>query len=266
MVALKTERRVYMWRLVPHAIPKESGKAVTLAEIVGILKASYDSGTAEMYIGDNGRTLPDDAPPEARDSKNRIYIADCEITDDAITLLINRGDPSAADPAFINARTKAITPVPPGPDESQGWSAHLVISTTEMQSGYRACFERMPRSTSSYTDNLIRSIVIAATQRNPQYMYEKITRARGKAAVREIKPYRPEIGINKVPSNTLMEDLQRGEISSVTLVKSKATLGGIDAPPMVKSISSRLSIKPEPSAKERIKEFITAITPLESDS
>jgi hypothetical protein len=262
MVALKTERRVYMWRLRPHAVPREAGKTATLDEIVGILKAAYDAGTAEMYISDQGRTLPDDAPDSAKDQKNRIYIADFEITEDAVTLLINRGDPTAADPAFINALTRAITPVSPGPDESQGWSAHLVISRAERPEGYRACFERMPRSTSSYTDNLIRAIVIRATQRDPKYTYVKITRPRGRAAIRENAPYRPEIGISKVPSNTLIEDLKEGEISNVVLVKSKATLGGIDAPPMVKSIKSRLTIKPEPSAKQKFREFISAITPL----
>jgi hypothetical protein len=55
MVALNSERRVFMWHVRPHAIPQASGKTVTLDEIVSLLKASYDAGEAEMYISDEGR-------------------------------------------------------------------------------------------------------------------------------------------------------------------------------------------------------------------
>lgn len=259
MVALKTERRVYMWRVMPHAVPKDSGKAVTLDEIIDILRRAYDAEAAEMYLADDGKVLPEDAPEADKDRKNRVYFADLEVTDDTVTILINRGDPLAADPAFINSRTDAVNPVRPGEDESQGWSAHLVLSRIERRGEYRACFERMPHSTSSYTERLIQTIVSRAAARDPKYTYEKITHSRGKTHS-EVKPYRPELWVKRVPSEKIIEDLDKGEVSNITLIKSNASLGGLDSPNLVKSISSRLIIKPSSSAKESIRSLVSSVT------
>jgi hypothetical protein len=259
MVALNRERRVFMWHIRPHAIPQESGKTVTLDEIASLLKTSYDAGEAEMYISDEGRMLPDDAPEDKKNPKNRIYIADFEIADDAITLLINRGDTAAADPAYINANTKQVNPVRPGADESQGWSAHLVVRRAQREGLHRACFERMPRSTSSYAESLISKIIANEIKGAAKYTYKKLRRERG-ITIREAKTYRPVFGIRKVPSDTIMSDLEKGEISGVTLLRARATLAGLDAPDVVKTINQRLIIKTKPVTNEDMKAFITSLT------
>src|SRR5690349_18625764 len=102
MVALKSERRVYMWRVVARATPQEADKVVTVAEIIGILKDAYTAGEAQIYLSDEGRVLPLDAPESDQDPKNRVYIADVAEDSNVITMLINRGDPYVADTAFID--------------------------------------------------------------------------------------------------------------------------------------------------------------------
>ena len=57
MVALKTERRVYMWRVVPKAFPTEAPALVDLPEVIGILKEAFGAGAAEIYLSDAGRIL-----------------------------------------------------------------------------------------------------------------------------------------------------------------------------------------------------------------
>ncbi|MCK9913551.1 hypothetical protein MXD81_30650, partial [Microbacteriaceae bacterium K1510] len=125
MVALKTERRVYMWHISPRPLPREAPLVVKLADVVATIKTAFDNGTAELFLNADGRVLPMDAAANEKDPKNRVYISD--FTEDAgfVTMLINRGDPTVADTAFIDAVTQDVRTVPPGKNESQGWSAHL---------------------------------------------------------------------------------------------------------------------------------------------
>lgn len=108
MVALKNERRVYMWHVVPRAVPKE-GPNVTINEILAILKAHYAAADAEIYLNDAGRVLDEDASAADKDPKNRVYIADLSEDTDTITFLINRGDTNVANPAF-SPRARSRTP------------------------------------------------------------------------------------------------------------------------------------------------------------
>ena len=146
MVALKTERRAFLWRIKPRPMPDEAGEhgaSVTLDEIVTMLEGAVAAGKANCYLS-NSRILEDD--DENKDEKNQIYIARIRRNKKTktVTLLINRGDPNAVSPGFISADDRSVRTVDPGDDESPGWSAHLVISTaqeTGKDAGkHRACF------------------------------------------------------------------------------------------------------------------------------
>lgn len=117
MVALKTERRVYMWQVSPRPMPKEAPVNVTLAEIVATIKAAHTAQTAEIYLNADGRILAPDAPAADKDPKNRVYISDIEENDTYVVMLINRGDPTVADTAFINAVTDEVRTVAPDKNE-----------------------------------------------------------------------------------------------------------------------------------------------------
>ena len=82
MVALKTERRVFLWKLTPRPNPSEAKKPVTLEEITKIVRFEYDKKRARAYLSERGRILADDDPD--RDEKNQIFIAN--IKEDQKTL------------------------------------------------------------------------------------------------------------------------------------------------------------------------------------
>jgi len=157
MVALNTERRVFLWRIRPIASPHEANGAdrasgdkvvVSLDEIIRLLEAEHSAGRGRVFLSDTGRILDDDEEP---DEKNRLYIA--EIARDpnrgVITLLINRGDPNIASPSFINTVEGTVRTEPPAEDEVPGASAHLVIADKATADGHRACFEQMPHVSST---------------------------------------------------------------------------------------------------------------------
>lgn len=260
MVALKTERRVYMWRATPTVVPKEAPNNATLDEIIAILSEAYSAKQAEIYLSDSGRVLPPDAPADQKDRKNRVYIADLMDEPSCITMLINRGDPLAADPAFINATSGEVHPVIPGEDESQGWSAHLVISKIETGGIYRACFERMPHSTSSYAEMLIRTLLDRYAATRSEYTYQKRLR-RGRRIALETRRYRPNLTVKKVPSEQLKADLEHGELSTITLINSKVTYSGPDAPDVVRDVKNKLVIRVKRTEQRRIVEYIEHLTP-----
>ena len=182
MVALKTERRVYLWRIWPQSNPKNASVTVTLGEVLGLLKAGYDQGEAEIYLSEDGRALAADADPAEKNPKNRVYIADMKEDKDTITFLINRGDINAADPAFIDVKTKDVEIVSPGDDQTQGWSAHLVIAKNKKADPqtWRGCYERMPHASSSYAEQLINTILERRALLAGTYTYNAVVKRAGK--------------------------------------------------------------------------------------
>jgi hypothetical protein len=243
MVALKTERRVYLWHVDPRPLPREAPVIVKLAGVVAILKDAFAGNTAELFLNSDGRVLPLDAPETDKDPKNRVYISDFTEDDGFVTMLINRGDPTLADTAFIDAVTHEVRTVPPGKNESQGWSAHLVISKYVNKNVHRACFERMPHATSWFVEMLFRRILETRANNNPAYIFQKPRRKQGKI-VYESFTYRDHLSIKKVPSEQLKDDIKQGELASITLIESKAKFTGPDSPDIIKSVERKLVIKP----------------------
>ncbi|WP_159010403.1 hypothetical protein [Bradyrhizobium sp. S69] len=262
MVALKTERRVYMWQVAPRPMPKEAPVNVSLAGVVGTLKAAYDSQTAELFLNADGRVLPVDAPLTEKDPKNRVYISDFEEDDGYVTILINRGDPTVSDTAFINAVTDGVRTIVPETDESQGWSAHLVISKyMSGQNVHRACFERMPHATSWFVEALIKRILEMKAVNNPAYIFQKPKRKGGKI-VYETFTYRDHLSIKKVPSERLKEDIKQGELSAIVLIDTKAKFTGPDSPDVIKSVERRLVIKPDKAvAQAKVLSYFKKLIP-----
>lgn len=245
MPAYKNERRVYMWHVVPKPVPKEAPN-VTLDEIFAILKAHYDARDAEIYLSDTARILDDDAPAPAKDPKNRVYIADLAEDDDTITFLVNRGDTNVANPAFINIKNAQVRVVTPEDTETQGWSAHLVIAKKKKRGGdaWRACFERVPHANSYYVEELLRRILERHAAKDSKYVFKKVVRRGGKTA-REDHAYKPSFSVKKVESEQIKEDIKKGELSRITLIKTNAETAGLDASDIIKSSTYRLTITPK---------------------
>ena len=255
MAALNSERRVYLWNVLPKPNPSAAPVVVTLEEFIGILEAEFTGGRARVFLSEGARVLEDD--DKDRDEKNQLYITDIRRSPEheAITLLINRGDPNATATAYINSETKAVRVVPPGPKESPAWSAHLVISTAQKGGRHRACFEKMPRVSTDLVLAALDEIVTRAILNNPHYTYDVMTTVKGKTKVVR-KRYRPELSIGKVASERLIEDLENGELSGVTLTRRTESYNGVGVAGLVKRQEEKIVIHTKPASADVIAAFL----------
>jgi hypothetical protein len=253
MVALKTERRVYQWHVVPRPFPKGVNATVTLTEVLGILKGYYAEQTTVLYMDEAGRILAADTPPADLDPRNRVYIADIAETNSTFSLLLNRGDPFVANTAYINTSNKVRTDEPKE-DEAQGWSAHLVIAKAETGGIHRACFERMQHMSSTHAETLIRVLMERFAENNAKYTVEKEFK-RGNKVWTEQRTYRPGLEIRKIRSESLRNDIRNGRISAITLITENGDYDGPDKP-VVESVEYKLKIKPRKAAPDKLDIFL----------
>jgi hypothetical protein len=264
MVALKTERRAYLWRMMPGVAPGEAagdGKTGTLDEVISVLEAELSAGTARVHLTEGGRILEDDDPK--RDDKNQLFIAEIKRHGDgkqAITLLINRGDPDAVSPAFLDSSTGKVRVAHPTGKESPGWSAHLVISSVAEGLSHRACFEKMDHVSSSLVMLAIDRMVARALANNPTYRYEVITHPKGKPKVVR-KPYRPTLDVDRVQSEKLARDLEIGELTGLTLTRKKICYAGVGVDDLVKRQEEKIHLSLKPAEPTVVQKFLGKFIP-----
>lgn len=238
MVALKTERSVFLWHVAPHPIPKEAPADVTFAEILAHLQKAFDDKKAFAHIDSDGNLVK---LGSATPAKNCIYIADLKTSKNGtvVALLINRGDPDVAHPSFINPLRSTVTNVPPGADEVQGWSSHILISLNKDSQGrHRACVERMPNVSSTLILKYLDALIDHATETDPQYVYQKVLR-NGKKTYTEDRRYKLRLGINKVPSENLEQDIKDGILTGVTLIRTKPQYAGPASEGLFQELTTR---------------------------
>lgn len=262
MVALKTERQVFMWHLTPHSNPKDAPVGVALSDIVQILETSWQKNEARIYISADSKIVDPIAAVKSG-IKNCIYIADMkrDAKKGTVTLLINRGDPDATDPAYLGVVSRTVRTVgPEEDDEILGWSAHLVVSLNEIGQGrYRACFERMPNVPSTLAEKLFQDVLDRHTSTTPGYTYKKSVKQGNRTRI-EDKPYKMRLGVQRVPSEKILHDLDEGELSEIHLIKEDAQYQGPAAPDVIKSTTNVLKIRPKDVDKGRIREYVRDLT------
>ena len=256
MVALKSERRVYLWRLQPHTSPKDA-PVITLSDILDLLKDAFVNKKAFAFVDAEGRVAPTHDAAE-----NCIFIADFETSTDGKTcrILINRGDPEIAHPSFINPSALTVKNVPPGRGEVQGWSAHMVINKQADATGnHRAAFERMQNVSSTLVQRYLDALLDHTTEGKPEYVYQK-TLKRGKKTIVEDRPYKLRLGINKVPSENLLDNVKVGALAGITLIKHNTEYSGPGDPTVVNSVKERLVIRTKKLDKDKAVDYIKEVT------
>ncbi len=259
LVALKMERRVYMWHVLPCVIPKAANKFVSLEDIIEIMSQSYQNNTSNIYYSEEG-IIQKEEEIFQEDPKNRVYISHIKNEEKYFTMLINRGDPNVADTAFIDLTSNSVRSISPEDGETQGWSAHLVIAKNSSSGYHRACVERMPRATGSSILALLDRIMDRHSKMDMKYRYEKKKKIKGKI-VTEIKRCKPSLNIARVPSENIMNDLKNGTLSGITLIKNKAEFSGLDLNNIIKSSSERLVLRTKDVNPTTLKSFIKTMTP-----
>lgn len=260
MVALKTERQVYLWHVEAHPLPRKTPVSVSLDEVLEIIDAAFVVGDARAYLAADGSLV--DTPINDDGSKNCIYLADMAIDESTgiRTILVNRGDPDAANPAFIAEDLIGVRPIEPEDGEVQGWSAHMVLRQAEPDHlSYRACFERMQNVSSTLVEKLFSHILDKHTKSNPKYTYDHVVN-RGRKKVIERRPYRIRLGVKRVPADKIIDDLDKGELSGITLINSSPEYAGPAAPEIVKSVKHTLEIRTADVDKSKLSNFVKNVT------
>ncbi len=265
MVALKTERQVFLWHVKPTPIPRKIAKSVELGEILEILEDQYRANRASIFLSEGGRVLDPNNEDDRVDidDKNQIYIADMQRSEDGnyFTILINRGDPQRVNPALIDTDSRDVVIVEPNESEVPGASAHLVIGINSLSSSnsYRAIFERMPSVSSTYADLLLKHILARYASKSDHYLYDQPVK-KGKKTIIEKRRYIPRLNIEKNPSDNLKADLEKGVLSSITLIRQQSKFSGIDTEGLVQRMEDYVEIKTKPVSRETILDFIPRIS------
>lgn len=201
----------------------EGGKRASLEEIICILEAEQTAGRARAHLSSGGGLLRQDSG-ETPDNKNQIFVAQIkrDAARKAVTFLVNRGDPNAPSPAFFDMVSDGKVRVEdPKPPEALGWSAHLTIATDANGGLHRACFETRQGLSSSLVLAMFDHVIERALASNPVYVFETFRMEKGRRIV-DRKRYRPVLDVARVPSERLVEDLERGELSTITLTQQGA--------------------------------------------
>lgn len=258
MVALSTERRVFLWHVHPTVKPNEAVDkvSVSLDDIVGLLEAEWTAGRARVFLApDTSRIISEDDP--LANPKNQLYIADIyrDPANSTVTMLFNRGDPNTVSPGFINIPAGSVRTEHPRPPETPGWSAHLVISTDLVSGRHRACFEQMPKVSSGLVEVALERMLEAAVATNPEFCYEVVVRKGGKSKI-DRRRYRPVLSPKRVPSENLLDDLENGVLSSVTLTRRKQYYRGVSESRVIKYQEEKIVLHTRPVDKS---EVLTAI-------
>lgn len=252
MAASATERRVYQWHIGLSTKPSEAAAKVSLSmdEVVGILESEWSAKRARVLMSKTNSKFLDVDDPQA-DPKNQIYIADIERDDDTgtVTLLMNRGDPDAIGPAYIeieaNAVAGKIRSTQATAKETPGWSAHLVVAIGGTHRRYRACFESMPKVSTSLVERAINRIISNAIHNNPHYKFEHVSKAKGKTRLSH-KPYVPIISADRVPTESAAGDLKNAELAQVTFTRRLAQYSGVGPPEVIDYVEEKLVVHTKP--------------------
>jgi hypothetical protein len=258
VAASKTERKVFLWRVRSRAKPKEANETVSMGEVLGLLEKEYQQKRARAFVSSDGRIL--DYGSVACEEKSQVYVADISKSDDGktITILFNRGDPSATAPAFIDAANESVRIMNPKAGEAVGYSAHLVISLDETGNSHRACFEKMPLVSTSLVLEALDKILARAVHGDSQYTYIK-RKKKGKEVLEEEHPYFPALEINRVPSENLLNDITQGQLSEIRLTKRVEFYSGPGADNLVTRQEQIVKISATPGTVEQVKSFISSV-------
>jgi hypothetical protein len=264
VISSRNERRVYLWRIRPSVKPlaayTSGAKTATLEEVICVLEAELSAGRARAHIAMGGGLLkPDD--PELPDDKNQLFVAEIKRDEErhTVTLLISRTDPNAASPAFFDMRDDGRIRVEnPKPPEALGWSTHLCIRT-KLESGiHRACFEKQQKLSASLVMDMLDQVIKAALHKNPTYVFDS-SKMQGMKKVIAPKPYRPTLDFERMPSESLMEDLKKGELSSITMAQKTSAYKGIGIPPEISSTDRKLVLHTKKHAIADMSNFVQRI-------
>ncbi|MCP1848378.1 MULTISPECIES: hypothetical protein [unclassified Bradyrhizobium] len=186
------------------------------------------------------------------DPTNAIYIADLEETPNYFSLLLVRGDPKRAIPAFVNPMSRVvIQSKPEDPGFVPGASCHIVISRQEIASGNdQGRFRMVMEQTKGIGRTLAKDFLTLLMQRfaneNPHRFVAQKKR-RSKRDKPESIAYRPTVRFHPQMNGNLKKDLEEGRIGGFKLTRGSTKFQGEADEPAVQRLDVQLQAKIAPT-------------------
>lgn len=257
MSALKFERDVLLLKLkaltVPKNIPAEC-PILPIEDLLKFIEKAYYSGQhyavfdSKTHIPSPGHIVLKKRADVVSEpiSKNIVYMSDFKKSPDGRTfkILFKRGDPDIANPSFTDIEKNTSRTVNPKKGETVAQSAHLIISLEEAHksvTGYRACLEQITGISRSLIFPYLNGIIDQYTKTDPRFAYKV-----GPKKKSETRRYRPSLDCKTSPSTSLKEDIEKGYLSSIEFINTKAEYAGVDSDPDIKSITTRMHFRFKP--------------------
>jgi hypothetical protein len=119
----------------------------------------------------------------------------------------------------------------------------------------------MSRVSSSLVLSLLNRIISRAVSNDHNYTYMVEVKTKQKIGSRP-KPYRPAISVKRVPSERLIDDLEKGDLSGVTLTKRVVFYSGPGRDGLVKHQEQRITISINPGRPPAVAQLMRGIEAL----
>ncbi len=235
MTLMKFERHVHLMKVRPTVVPVQAPDP-SLEDILDVVHDWYQAGNANIYL-DTALSILDPGTV----SEDTMHIADMayDKKKHKCVMLINRGDESLTDPAFLNIQTKKARIADKKQHEVVGHSAHVLIDLQGKAAGggHKVLFERVPNIPRSLTFNMINHFLKIDAQ-------NKVLSYKNPKTKKQIE-YRMKLDSEFAKSPQLHEDLKKGYLTGVDLIMRDSTDTGLDSVPHVKRIIKKVTIKVE---------------------
>lgn len=187
------------------------------------------------------------------DPTNAIYIADLEDTAQVLSLLLVRGDPKRAIPAFVNPRSRTIIQSrPDDPGYVPGASCHIVISKQEIAAGadqgrFRMVMEQTRGIGRTLAKDFLSLLLARFSEGHPDRFIAEKKRKR-KNEKPETVSYRPTVRFHPQMNGNLKNDLEEGRIGGFKLTRGSTTFRGEADEPAVQRLDVQLQARITPTS------------------
>lgn len=189
---------------------------------------------------------------ESADPTNAIYIADLDQTDDYLSLLLVRGDPKRAAPAFVNPSSRMVVQSKPNePGYVPGASCHVVFSKHEIAAGgdqgrFRMALEQTRGIGRALARDFLTLLMARFADEHPhRFVAEK--RRRKKTDKPESIAFRPTVSFHPQMNGNLKKDLEDGRIGGFKLTRGSTKFQGEADEPAVQRLDVQLQARIAPT-------------------
>ncbi|UVO35834.1 hypothetical protein KUL72_31675 [Bradyrhizobium arachidis] len=186
------------------------------------------------------------------DPSNAIYIADLEDAGQVLSLLLVRGDPKRAIPAFVNPRSRSVVQSrPDDPGYVPGASCHVVISKQEIAAGNdQGRFRTVVEQTRGIGRALVKDFLTLLLKRfaedHPDRFIAEKKRKR-KNEKPETVTYRPTVRFHPQMNGNLKKDLEEGRIGGFKLTRGSTKFRGEADEPALQRLDVQLQARIAPT-------------------